>query len=74
MAISGPKCWARIAVAISLTIFRNIAIGIAERKRSHFLGKECVEMMEKAALSAKSDVRDRMPEHASTTWRLVLLK
>jgi len=73
-AIWEPYCRARIAVTDRRIIFIKIAMGTAERKRKNFPSFECCEISANAALSARSEVSDLRPEHASTTSRVVFDK
>jgi len=58
-------------VEVSRSMLTAMAIGTAEKNNIHFFNVRNVEMYANAALKARSEVKDRSPEHASTTWRVV---
>lgn len=73
-AICGPYDLARIAVKVSLAIFKKIAIGTADKKSMHFLNFVYSAISANAALNARSDTKDLRPEQASTTSSDVLAR
>jgi len=66
-----PYIEARIAVKVSLIILHRIAIGAAAINNSHFFGVEQVANHAITVLKANIVVKERRPEQASTTSRLV---
>ena len=70
-AKSPPYIEARNAVKVSLTMFNRIAIGAAVRNIIHFLCVEQVANQAITALRANMVVRERRPEQASITSRVV---
>lgn len=73
-ATSPPNIEARIAVIVNLTRLQKIAIGAAEKNIIHFLELEQNVYQDKIELIANMVVRDRRPEQASTTSRVVVAK
>ena len=73
-ATFSPYRLASAAVIVSRITLVNMAIGTAEKNKTHFFHLDKLIIKVKAALSAKRDVNDRSPEQASATSNVVLAR
>ena len=73
-AVSGPIHAARAPVIVSRITLTATAMGIAEKKSIHFLKLLKGARNANTPVRARRDVKDLIPEQASTTSREVLAR